>query len=139
MSKLFLKLRDCTACSTAYQPTGPAAKYCAPCGKKIKTESARRRSYIHAVETGRIKNPGVGSGGNQEGSKNPFWKGGIGYGTNIRLKNLKNRCERCPSTKNLCIHHKDRDRTNNKPFNLETLCRSCHASEHQLHKNFNQH
>lgn len=43
-------------------------------------------------------------------------------------------CERCglPSrnTRQLDVHHKDRNKANNDPLNLETLCRSCHIKEH---------
>jgi hypothetical protein len=43
----------------------------------------------------------------------------------------KKKCERCSSKKQLCVHHKDRDRKNNKPDNLETICRLCHIEEHR--------
>lgn len=39
-------------------------------------------------------------------------------------------CERCPETKNLHVHHKDRDWSNNNIDNLETLCPTCHLQEH---------
>ena len=45
-----------------------------------------------------------------------------------RLK-LKN-CQRCGSTKRLCLHHIDRNWKNNEPHNIETLCASCHMKEH---------
>jgi len=39
-------------------------------------------------------------------------------------------CERCgKSAKH--VHHKDREPTNNKPENLESLCTKCHALEHK--------
>ena len=38
----------------------------------------------------------------------------------------KNKCEKCSNTKKLEKHHKDY----NKPFELVTLCRSCHLKEH---------
>lgn len=28
------------------------------------------------------------------------------------------------------VHHRDRDRSNNAPSNLETLCERCHTAEH---------
>lgn len=34
---------------------------------------------------------------------------------------------KCPS---LQVHHRDRDRSNNDPSNLETLCARCHTLEH---------
>ena len=48
-------------------------------------------------------------------------------------------CERCgsvsPNTRRLDVHHKDRDKMNNNPSNLETLCRSYHLKEHAFDKN----
>ena len=60
---------------------------------------------------------------------------------------LKNKCERCPATKDLTIHHKKPvtchngilrelrtlEELNNRvlnPDNCETLCRRCHDYEH---------
>jgi 5-methylcytosine-specific restriction endonuclease McrA len=45
-------------------------------------------------------------------------------------KYLKPACAVCGSTEKLNIHHKDRDRSNNDPENLETLCPSCHMKLH---------
>lgn len=42
----------------------------------------------------------------------------------------KSQCERCGSRRNLQTHHVDRDITNNLLENLETLCASCHNTEH---------
>ena len=49
-------------------------------------------------------------------------------------------CQRCknppqaqhpaPNMRVLHVHHKDRDKTNNKLTNLEVLCQSCHSKEH---------
>lgn len=46
------------------------------------------------------------------------------------------KCVRCPATKGLVVHHKDRTGRNkpthnNSDDNLETLCRKCHAAEHR--------
>ncbi len=41
------------------------------------------------------------------------------------------RCENCGSTTNIDVHHKDGDRNNNTPGNLELLCRSCHMKKHR--------
>ncbi len=43
---------------------------------------------------------------------------------------LKNCCALCDSTKNLDVHHKDRNYKNNEPSNLETLCHTCHMKLH---------
>lgn len=39
-------------------------------------------------------------------------------------------CNRCGFDKFVIVHHKDRDRSNNKIENLEVLCPNCHALEH---------
>lgn len=39
-------------------------------------------------------------------------------------------CENCGSASQLGVHHKDEDRTNNSPENLQTLCAKCHTSHH---------
>jgi len=39
-------------------------------------------------------------------------------------------CERCGSTEILQRHHKDRNRENNAPKNIEILCQQCHTNEH---------
>ena len=41
------------------------------------------------------------------------------------------RCELCGSTKNLDIHHKDKNYNNNNLDNLQVLCRSCHMKQHK--------
>jgi len=45
-------------------------------------------------------------------------------------KYRKDACEQCGSPEKLHVHHKDRDRTNNDPVNLATLCDSCHLKLH---------
>lgn len=49
----------------------------------------------------------------------------------FRVKDKK--CERCGYDQNtaaIIVHHKDRNRNNNKIENLEVLCCNCHAIEH---------
>jgi len=51
----------------------------------------------------------------------------------IDLKNFFSRCQRCgwhKEPKILHRHHKDRDRANNSPKNIEILCPTCHVLEH---------
>lgn len=43
----------------------------------------------------------------------------------------KDKCERCPRTTKLHVHHKDRNPLNDDATNLEVLCSTCHAREHQ--------
>lgn len=75
---------------------------------------------------------GVGSGHNQHPEKHRGWRGGV---TRFR-KYLKSSCERCGSTRFLCAHHRDRDRNNGAESNIETVCKSCHQKEHDVHRNW---
>lgn len=87
------------------------------------TESTERRltaiTRIQRYNTGDIMR-------NQKGKNNNAYKNGIGM-----YKQTKgDKCSRCNSTTKLCVHHIDKDRTNNELSNLETICRRCHALEH---------
>ncbi len=63
---------------------------------------------------------------NQKGKNNNAYKNGIGM-----YKQTKGtHCNRCGTQEKLCVHHLDEDRTNNELDNLETVCRRCHALEH---------
>ena len=59
---------------------------------------------------------------NQKGKNNNHYKNGI----STYAQNKKSKCERCGSTRNLMVHHKDGNRKNNNASNLITLCWSCH-------------
>lgn len=75
--------------------------------------------------------------GKRLAEKSSQWKGGISqhYYRRIALENLPNLCEFCESTKQLRVHHKDHDRTNNKLKNLMIVCKSCHNKIHEKWKN----
>ncbi|PYQ25620.1 MAG: hypothetical protein DMF56_26875 [Acidobacteria bacterium] len=53
------------------------------------------------------------------------WTGG---GIQAYRRCRKPACERCGSTKNLMVHHRNHNRRDNVLTNLETVCRSCHCS-----------
>lgn len=44
----------------------------------------------------------------------------------------KDACERCGATTRLQVHHKDRNPLNDSVENLETLCSTCHHTEHTV-------
>ncbi len=59
----------------------------------------------------------------------------------IKLRLLEKRgnsCARCTYNKYeiLQVHHKDRNRNNNKLDNLELICPNCHYEEHLLEKSW---
>jgi hypothetical protein len=63
------------------------------------------------------------------------WKGGISqnyYRRLIIFIGLKKECQRCGSLKHIVIHHKNRNRKDNRLSNLEILCRRCHFIEHDI-------
>lgn len=56
----------------------------------------------------------------------------VGYDMlSIRARmHLKTKCEACGSAYMLAAHHKDENRENNEPSNIQTLCVRCHAKHH---------
>lgn len=59
----------------------------------------------------------------------------------LKLKLLKQRgklCEKCGYNiyEILVVHHKDKNRENNKLENLELICPNCHAKEHYFKNNW---
>lgn len=113
--------KPCANCLATYMPTGNCAKYCKACQpkmKKLKSSAYHQKTYVRR-------------GYNQARSNNNAWKGGIGI---YRELCTKDACERCGSKKNLLVHHKDGNRYNNNPLNLERLCKRCHQIEHNCWK-----
>ena len=47
-----------------------------------------------------------------------------------RIVAAKGACEACGKKGRLDIHHKDRDKRNQRPENLAVLCHLCHMQEH---------
>ena len=70
------------------------------------------------------------------GKKHPSWKGGTRkYYAKVanaiyRKSNINIICEHCGSYNNICIHHKDKNKKNNKINNLQALCVGCHMFLH---------
>ena len=104
-----------------------AHRYCSDCAKKRNT----RRAYLYHIKTGRIKNPGIGRQ-KPSGEDNPnFVYGSVPW----QRETLKlDYCERCESSEQLELHHKDRDTTHWRDGNVETLCFDCHRAEHKDNK-----
>lgn len=64
------------------------------------------------------------------------WKTGCRNCENLARKHRKDYCENCGTTKELQIDHIDRNRSNNNPDNLKTLCRSCHDDKTRLNQDW---
>ena len=117
-------------------------KVCIKCGNEVpqtknsnaKFCSAKCRNAFNvhksAVKLGRIKKPGVASGGNQIGSDNHMYKTGIGTYSKKAFDFYGKICNRCQSIDKLLVHHQDEDRSNNDLSNLEVLCKGCHQKHH---------
>jgi hypothetical protein len=69
----------------------------------------------------------------RSGPDHPNWRGGIkpAYDQRVARAAHGDACERCGSTRYVEVHHKDENRRNSDPSNLEVLCRSCHARVHE--------
>ena len=64
-------------------------------------------------------------------------KDGIHSYREIAFRHYPKICNRCGYDEHpeiLKVHHRDRDRTNNKVSNLEVLCSICHDLEHYQHQ-----
>ncbi len=48
----------------------------------------------------------------------------------LRSQVLRFACESCGGKSQIGIHHLDKDRSNNSPLNLVTLCAACHTKAH---------
>lgn len=114
--------KKCKMCGELFPYKSFKKEYCDTCKKEYQRISARK---AYSPDGSKI-------GYNQKGQNNNHWVNGSG----IYRRYRKDKCERCGSTLNLCVHHRDRNRFNNVPENLETLCKSCHQKEHEVYKNF---
>ena len=115
------RVKRCVDCKKKMVVISNVQKRCVDCRKahnQIMHDRAR-------VRRGERKSCGQGRGGKQNGG----WKDGRSVKWYKRFK--KKRCERCPSKGPLLVHHKDRNRRNSNPSNLETLCFPCHTREHK--------
>lgn len=90
-----MKTFNCKLCGIIFEKqTRSYAYYCDDC-RKIKN---REIALKHAYKTGRIKTPGVGSGGNQWGENNHQWSNYKAEYSYRHLTELKE-CELCGDTK----------------------------------------
>jgi predicted nucleic acid-binding Zn ribbon protein len=114
----------CIKCSNVIINKPKNAKFCSDrCRNAF-------NSLKHRVKTGKIKCPGVGSGGNQFETDNHQYKHGKNTYHNKAFRKLPNMCNRCGSEEFLLVHHIDHNRDNNELYNLEILCKRCHQEHH---------
>ena len=148
MAKIFTTefQKACKVCGASFIGTGPASKLC-PLHKEERLQqikdATRERIAASRAASGKIKNPGVGKGGNPlTGEANPSYVHGKYVFETLRheIRQEVHSCERCSKDlinvppRNWCVHHKDHNHWNHDRANLELLCRRCHAVEHEVHK-----
>lgn len=118
------KKKNCFMCDEMFQPTGGCSKVCEKCRPEWVRQRAKQYHKQHYIQKGNYKWE------MPKGKDSPSYKTGIGSFVRVAFNNYPNKCNRCMSEKNLCVHHKDRDRHNNEVSNLEIMCKSCHQKEH---------
>lgn len=113
---------NCADCSKPMVMTSNAQKRCMGCRKTHN----RMVHDLGRVRRGIRKSCGEGRGGKHNGGYID------GRSRKYYSRFQKKKCNRCPARSDLLVHHKDRNRRNNAPSNLETLCRPCHTREHKV-------
>lgn len=133
--------KTCKHCKKTYLPTGSSSKYCSlECRKDSYSDLGLFKQWRDKFNLKQGVSVGVGSGSLTGTWKdNPNYSYGrhsfINHGR--KMKNSGGCCNRC--SKDLtnvtrgewCSHHKDHNRKNNTPDNLELLCKSCHQKHHK--------
>ena len=104
---------------------------CVVCGKPILAHENKKTCSRSCAN---IHRAGIKYKGRQPKSK-------VKTQRSLKIRLLKYRgevCERCGYNKPevLQVHHKDRDRTNNRLKNLELICPNCHFEEHYLKRSW---
>ena len=71
--------------------------------------------------TSRVGEKGATNGRYKDGSQSRVYRHAI----------QKDKCTRCGTVDDLCIHHVNNDHFDNRIENLEVLCNGCHMSHHK--------
>ena len=100
--------------------------YCQQCGTRMER---KRFSSGRLEDLGRFMKRKFCSKKCQDESliKSTVTSGQYRYRARMRREDC---CELCGSLKNLQVHHKDKNLSNNTLENLQTLCASCHNTLH---------
>ena len=123
----------CQRCSLEFRFHGRGGcRFCPKC----RIIDGSLRAYKHSIQTGKVKNPGVGSGGVQRGAANHQWKGGktryaVGYRA-LCYSVWPKHCSLpgCVSKGLVVVHHLDGDPKNSSLDNLLPLCALHHRRLH---------
>lgn len=124
------KEKSCLNCEKTFSPSGNNTKRCPPCRRQNhlrKCKERRRRTYTK-------------KGYNQAGPNNNSWKGGSSpaYYQRVCFGAHGKTCRRCGNHAVL-VHHRNEDRSDNGPDNLEPMCKRCHQILHGCTNNLPKH
>jgi hypothetical protein len=126
---------DCRLCKRKheYKYRGGAPRVlCPSCAKEKRRGAWRKASEERRKAKGSLM--GVGSGGNQWGTKNHRWKDGRRSYRRLALDIHGRKCFICGRDSMLQVHHTDRDRLENNKVNLLPLCLDCHRAAHVFYE-----
>lgn len=139
------KIASCVVCSKDFAvlySRASIAKFCSQDCYKInrrETEKEPRTCYTCGIQYKATKRSGKKYCSIQCCNKQKIKDGAPSFAAvraNMKKAGEITTCERCGFNQHphiLGIHHKDRDRNNNKRNNLEVLCPNCHSLEHLSH------
>lgn len=111
---------------------------CAQCGKlliKLKEKVKKAKTGLVFCDR-KCKENAQRAGGIPEMKPSRYIDGSSSY-RSVAFKTYPKKCNRCGYDSEpgiLRVHHRDRNRKNNDPENLEVLCPNCHDLEHFLAK-----
>lgn len=158
------ELRICEECGCIYQPRTPRAKYCSETcryevsRRKAKESIERRKQegtyskggdfFYRKIDGVIHKFPrGMGQCGK---FNNNFVNGtGIDWYEMAIISGIPEVCNRCGkelsyvdskngnTVRDLLLHHKDGNHSNNDPSNWEILCKKCHQNHHSKRDSVN--
>jgi len=120
----------CIDCKRKTKRTGNCQKRCPKCKQSHHLQKCKDRWHRTYQKKGY----------DQQGERNNHWRGGSSpyYYRKIAKTAHGELCQRCGEPAVL-VHHKDEDRHNCKPDNLEVLCKRCHqVFVHDCTKNLPQ-
>jgi hypothetical protein len=128
-----MRILTCQDCNTNFEfhAVRSWAKRCPACRKA----ASNKRAYDHAVRSGKVKKPGVGSGGAQRRQDNHQWKGGVAaYRYMLKQEGIPEICFNCSkdlsalTSYHKLVHHLNEDRSDNRMSNLKWCCKACHQN-----------